>query len=79
MILLERCRFTEEKTTGGEVDPTKSSVYSTYDVTLTKKVDGVLTNNAGYSFTITLPTDDNGTYKYQKNSDPATTVRNNKR
>lgn len=66
--------FTEEKTTGGEVDPTKSSVYSTYDVTLTKKVDGVLTNNAGYSFTITLPTDDNGTYKYQKNSDPATTV-----
>ncbi|MDB7989066.1 hypothetical protein PND92_06345 [Faecalicoccus pleomorphus] len=65
--------FTEEKTEGN-VDPTKSSVYSTYDVTLTKKVDGVLTNNAGYSFTITLPTDDNGTYGYQKNSDSATTV-----
>lgn len=65
--------FTEEKT-AGNVDPTKSSVYSTYDVTLTKKVDGVLTNNAGYSFTITLPTDDNGTYGYQKNSDSATTV-----
>lgn len=67
--------FTEEKTADGQdVDSKKSSVYSTYDITLEKKVSGAKDNNAGYTFVLTLPTDTNGTYKFQKNTDAATTV-----
>lgn len=67
--------FTEEKTSDGQdVDSTKSSVYSTYDMTLEKNVSGAKDNSAGYTFVLTLPTDTNGKYKYQKNSGPASTV-----
>lgn len=67
--------FTEEKKEDGTTpDSNKSSVYSTYDVTLTKKVAGAVTNNAGYTFTVTLPTDDTATYFYQKSGGSESTV-----